>query len=487
MTTYQEILEAAGILDYDESLRRIKDIAVKTLSEADRSARILKTDHFNHSYLPDFVMRWPNREDRLVYLRASSYAEEIEEDVVRLADRHPVFLQLSEFRPYAEVPVREAIESLDQSAGAAKSLVTSIPAIGYLDDSPRTGQMLSSFVMRGGRGVVEDDEAQIISQRVESGFEGAISSDREKTADAIQAVESLLDPSSTQEFTHLFEAAWISGGASAADFPGGVTSIGDELSADLLTRLLEIVPDTMTDFWEQVGRAITIKSFSQLHLVGEQPQLKSIMRSAVHRLISQRCTLRLTQRADQMEDPFLWQVDNGFLSLRGAGGQVWVGATVPPAANLNDDTYSVEASPTLSGLSTRAERAGLTISDIAVRDAADIGVRFKSPGDRDVATSDLVERVTESLGTLVRVDDVVARVNGKSVNVQFETGTAVARTSSKVAVSNLIWNSWNLLFETTMNTREGLEQILSLAEDSESSDDGSDLGESDEVLNTEET
>jgi len=462
MTSYQDILDAADVPDYGESLRRIKSIAARTLTEADRSARLLATEHFNHSYLPDFIMQWKNRPDRLVFLRASSYAEEIEEDVVRLADRRPLFLQLSQFRPYDDRPVRSAIDSLDRSAGESKSLVTSIPAIGYLDDSPRTGQMLSSFVMRGGRGVVEDDEAVSISERVESGFDGAMNSDRASTADAIEAVEGVLDPNATAEFTHLFEAAWISGGARAVDFPGGVTSIGEDLSSDLLRKLLDIVSESMTDFWEQIGNAVTLESFRQLHLVGDQPQLQRIMKNAIRRLRANRSSVRKTQRADQREDPFIWQVDEGFPSLRGGGYQAWIGTSSPPVPSKDggQDLYSIDEAVTLSQLSSRAENANLTISDINVSDAADISVRFTSPGDRDVATSALVERVTDSLGTLVRVNDVVARINGKAVRVEFTHGAAKGRTNAIVPASGLIWNAWNLLAETKEERRTELEQVL---------------------------
>ncbi|MBF9315820.1 hypothetical protein D2E36_16650 [Mycobacteroides abscessus] len=471
MTSYSDIMEAASAPDLDDAVRKIKTLAAKTLSEADRGMRLLATDHFNHSYLPDFVMRWSNRPDRFVFLRASAYAEEIEDDVLRLADRHPIFVQLSEFVPLSGQPVRQAIDSLAQSAGQRKSLVASVPAIGLLDDPPRTGKMLSSFVMRGGRGLIEDGEAQTLAERVESGFDGAMHSDRAKTADAIDAVEAVLDPGATTEFTHLFEAAWISGGARAVDFPGGVTSIGDDLSADLLGQLLDIVPESLSDFWEQIGNAITLESFSGLRLLGDQPRLQSIMKNAVSRLMSNRCSMRRTHRSDQDADPFTWQVDDGNLSLRGGGYQAWVGTShVPTGTTKNDDAYALDELPSLSKLSTRSENARLTISEIGVSDASGIAVRFTSPGDGDVATSDLVERVTASVGTLVRVNDVVARVNGKAVPVDYERGAASARTNSRVSVSGLIWNGWNLLAETDEEVRGDLERVLGLGSDSQVED-----------------
>lgn len=215
MALTDEIAHAIGDPEYGSSVRRVREIAARALKEADSGASVLATAHFNHAYLPDFVLKWPNRRraERFVFLRASAYAEELEEDVLRLADRHPVFLQLGDFQPVDNEPVRPAIDSLDQSASESRSLVATMLAIGHLDDSPRTGRMLSSFVMRGGRGVIEDAEAESISARVESGFDGAMTSDRDKTADALEVVEGVLDPSSTAEFTRLFEPQRFWGGS----------------------------------------------------------------------------------------------------------------------------------------------------------------------------------------------------------------------------------------------------------------------------------
>jgi hypothetical protein len=475
VTTYSEILDAADSSEPGEAVSRIKQLAAQTLHEADSDMRLLATEHFNHSYLPDFVMRWPNRPQRFVFLRASSYADEIRDDVLRLADRRPIFVQLSDFLPFGGQPIQQSIDALSQSAGERRSLVASVPTIGLLDDSPRTGKMLSSFVMRGGRGVIKDTDAQTLAQRVESGFDGAMNSDRDATADAIAAVETVLDPSSSVEFTHLFEAAWISGGASGVEFPGGLTSIGDNLTAELLDQMLDIVPESLSDFWEQIGNAVTLESFSQLNLVGPQPRLQSIMRNAINRLDSNRYMMRRTQRSDQELDPFIWQIDKGSLSLRGAGYQAWVGAHTLSASDAAvDKEFAVDLPPSLSKLSTRAEEAQLTISDIGVSDTDGITVRFTSPGQGDVATSDLVERVTETVGTLVRVNEVVALVDGKRVPVDYNKGVAAPRTSSRVSVSGLIWNGWNLLAETDEEVRETLAQTLNRGGGQDSDTDAGD-------------
>jgi hypothetical protein len=464
MALTDDLAEAIGDPEYGSSVRRVKEIAARSLKEADSGAKVLATNHFNHSYLPDFVLKWPNRrrEERFVFLRASAYAEELEEDVVRLADRHPVFLQLSDFQPIDSEPLRPAIDSLDHSASESRSLVATMPAIGHLDDSPRTGRMLSSFVMRGGRGVIENTEAESISARVESGFNGAMTSDRDKTADALAVVEGVLDPNSTADFTRLFEAAWISGGASSADFPGGQTTIGEELSSDLLEQLLDIVPESIEDFWEKIGNAVNLDAFSQLHLVGDQPRLQHIMRSAVGRLSATKHVFRRTERYGENDDPFMWQVDTGHLSLRGAGYQGWIEVSAPPTApGETQNELSIDPPPSLSSLSTRAQNANITVSDISVQGPDAISVRFSSAGPLDVAASDLFERVTGSLGDLVTVEGVISRVEGKSLAIDYAQGLATTgRSNSRVSVSNLVWNAWNLQAATSDDIRSELNEVL---------------------------
>lgn len=462
MTSYEDILEAASSPDFSDSVQRIKRLAAEALQKADQEASILSTEHFNHSYFPDLVLKWPNRAERFVFLRTSSYAEEIEEDVRNLAGRNPMFVNLSEFRSWDDTPVQESIDALDRSAGTTQSLVASIPAIGYLDDSPRTGRMLSSLVMRGGKGLIEDHQAQRISQQVEFGFTGALESDRDRTAGAITAVENLLDARSSAEFSHLFEAAWISSGASPMDFPGTVTSIGDDLSSSMLRKLLDIVPESIEDFWLQVGKSVTLETFEQLHLVGDQPRLQEIMRSAVNRLTSKKCSVRVTKRADQQQDPFLWQVDHGILSLRGGGYQAWIGS-VP--VSQEQDEVSIPPAPSLSLLSTRSDEADLTLSEVNVRGTDDISVTFSTAGDQDVAASDLVERVSNSLGIRATVNEVVVRIEGKEVPVSYPKGLVHARTNAKISVPGLLWCGWNLLADVDQDNRQELQNILGLTED----------------------
>lgn len=458
MTTYQAILDAADKIDYDDSIRSIKQIAVRTLAEADRDATLFVTEHFNHSYLPDFVMRWDGRPDRFVFLRATSYAQEIEDDVKNLGDRHPMFIQLSQFHSPDETSSGDAIARLNQSASESRALVATIPAIEHFDDLPQTGRMLSSFVMRGGRGVVADGAARAIAQKVDSGFIGAMIADREATADAIDAVEAILDPRSNSEFARLFEAAWISGGAAATDFPGGVRHLGDDISSDILQQLLRVVPAENREFWEQIGETITLDSLAGLHLVGEQPQLQSIMKRAIHRSVANRFDVRRTARSDQQADPFIWQVDSGRLSLRGDGHQGWLGQA--PAGNDAERGLPIEAPISLSELSTRCTEAALHISEVGVTDSDGIEVAFSSPEGRDLATSDLFDRVTGTLGESVSVNNVVARVDGRSVPVDYARGTARARTNAKIPAGDLVWAAWNLLASTRGEIRNEILQAV---------------------------
>ncbi|QLY33978.1 hypothetical protein [Nocardia huaxiensis] len=478
MTSYEDLQEAAQISDYDESIRRIKQLAAQAISGADRGAQLLFTDNFNHSYLPDFVLRWNDRPDRLVFLRASSYAQEIEEDVVNLADKQPIFVQLSEFRPYGDrVTPRDALDSLGRSASATKSLVTSVPAIGLLDGprSQRTGRIFSSYVMRGGRGLVEDSVAPAIAERVETGFTGALEADRARTADALQVVEDLLDPRSSAEFSHLLEAAWISGGAAVMDFPGAVSSIGESLSSSLLRQLLDIVPEDADDaeeFWTQVGNAISLESFQGLNLVGTQSRLQLMMGVATEKLMASRCSIRKTVRSDLHVDPLIWQVENGILSLRGGGYQGWVGK----APSSSEEERWLDEPPTLAKVYTRAENAKLTLTEIGVRDDQGMAVRFSSSDGTDIATSDLVHRVSETLGTSVRVDSAFARVSGKSVKIDLIDGIASGRTNARIGLSELMWNAWNIIAGIeSEDFREELKRTLSIDELDEGSADTPEL------------
>lgn len=465
MTTDREAIERAALLsDPSESIRDLKRIAVDALTAADPDARIVTMPNFNHTYLPDFVLEWPkrsSRDHRFVYLRSSSYLDELEEDVTSLSDKEPVFLHLSDLEASSraegvEVP---AVQALDQAAARSHSLVSSISAIGQfraIEPGRQTGRLVSSYIVRGGQGLIEEDTALRSAEVIESGFQGALEADRGLTLRALEMVEQLLNPTSATQFSHLLEAAWVSSGAPVLEFPGGVTSIGEKLSAILLDELIRLVPAGSEDFWAKVGGSVDLDSFEGLHLVGDQPALQLIIPHALKNLRSRPCAIRRTVRSDQHSDPFIWQVDSGILSLRGAGFQSWF-ASAPPNG---DDELFIEELPTINKLAARCKDAGLPLLQIeSINPQGKLS--YSSRDESDLTDDTALDEIGRLLGMAAVVSSAAVNLRvGKRLTLNFIEGLATGKTSATFPVRELMIAAWSILTSMSAEQQHELLNVL---------------------------
>lgn len=430
----------------------IKSLAAQILQRADQDAVLVPTGNFNHSYLPDFVLEWRGgtRLDRHVYLRTSPFSEEIAEDVRTLSDRRPILLQLADLIVPEEGSTEDhsaaVVENvLSETAKSSRSLVTSLPALEQFT-APKfvqTGGILSSYVLRGGQGLVAGDAAEESAARVERGFSGAIELDRDSTSEALDVVDSLLDAPSATQFTHLLEAAWVSGGGAPLEFPGPVDSLGGKLSPQLLRELFRIVPADHADFWRNIGRAVDVHSFEGLERSGADEQLQLLMTTALPGMRAKKCLIRRNELAVPKDDPFLWQIDSGSIALRGGGFKSWFSGA-SGLATASD--FSIQGPPSITRIESRAANAELPLIGVDVADDVR-AVSFASSSRVGVAGDALLGEIADTMGSGGLVRKAVTVVGDRDLNLHFATGTASLNTRAELPLEDIGWATWNLLVD----------------------------------------
>lgn len=471
LSTFESLEAALRIEDLRESVHLVKSIAAETLTDADKEVRVVPTQNFNHTYLPDFVLEWPTlgrRENRFVYLRATSDPVELQEDLIELQGRQPIFVHLSRLAAErsagdsnsSEAPASKVVE-LKRTATESQSLVTTLPAIDRFQrsGSVQTGKIVSSYVVRGGQGLLEDNTAIDAASRIERGFQGALEADPARTLEAISAIGEILDVSSATEFTHLLEAAWISSGASAMDFPGAVSSLGEKISPPLLKQLLDIGPELDEDFWERLGSAVDLTSIEGLHLVGDQPKLQLLMSTALKNLSARKCVILAKDDKGARSPDFAWQIDSGKLSLASAGHQAWIFNTGGISARQG---MGVEDEPTITKLSTRSQNSEIPIVQLDASNG-NRRVTYASESNSDITSDDALTDIGATLGTSATVNEAVALAGGsKPLKLDFGKGSATGRTNASFYVQDLLWSAWSLLAETEEEERSNLRDALNL-------------------------
>ncbi|MFB7719220.1 tetratricopeptide repeat protein [Nocardia sp. NPDC056100] len=451
MTSYteSELNEALRIADGAASIERVKDIVSDALLAADPSARVMRTEYFNHTYIPDLVVEWPSRGTnslRRVYLRPTQDPGQIDIDIKERGSTRPVFVHLSALLPqHNDI----SLEHLSATARSAQSLVTEIGSFERLaEHSTAPGaRLLPSSVLRGGRGLLESAQATAAAQTISRGFAGAILADPESTGSALATLESVLAPSTAVELTSVLETMWIASGAPLSQFPRPrqdwtTTPWSAPLSPDRLRALLRAVSPELHAFWRTIGHQITLDSFEGMNILGDdQLALQSIMESALDNLTARTCRILDSAGSENIPDTLTWHVQHGQLSLAAFGRRSWFGQRSEdfPAYDSSDDRR-----PTPQGFTDVAVRADISITRVDLANGSRT-LSFGSKDGNDIIGDDMTASFAQNLGEGTVVDRAVALVESRPVTVDFATGTTFGRPNARLKAANLLWTTWTML------------------------------------------
>ncbi|WP_328393711.1 hypothetical protein [Nocardia sp. NBC_00416] len=461
------------IEDGNESVRRVKEIINDTLVVADPTARIVNTEYFNHSYIPDLVLEWPSRgsnEIRKVYLRPTQNPAKIELDVKEHASEHPMFVFLSNLIHIDEASVEHIrFNGLSETAHESETLVTEVGAFEQMtrQSSAPGSTLLPSSILRGGRGLLEEETADDTAAIVSRGFTGAMEADRVPTALALETISEVLDRGVATEMTSILETMWIASGGDPLQFPGENRNIGFDISPDRLTALLRTVPQELDSFWSRVGRSVSLETFRTLHLVGQQTALQSILSTAINQLAARTCRVEGTIHADQDIDPLIWQVEDGNLSLRGLGRQAWVGQRV---SDLPNRTRSADVLPSPQQLLRRSKSSSIPVTSVELVGGGRT-VTYGSADNADISEDESVGSFDDLLGP----DSVVNRAtalagSGQPLTIDFSGSISFGAPTARFALTSLVWVTWSMTQDQSTQQRDTLSNFLGPFESSKNYD-----------------
>lgn len=159
--TFVDIVKAAkDTRDADDFISRVKAAVSEQLVSLDPSVEIEDTRYFNHSAIPDLVVKWPRENSsRSVYLRHSYQSVVDASDVEFLGRKEPVLVSLNTH----EVAGGAVERLVSDSVGATRVLATDPAAFDVLseatgEETPLTDLVRTNFV-RGGRGLIDRERA----------------------------------------------------------------------------------------------------------------------------------------------------------------------------------------------------------------------------------------------------------------------------------------------------------------------------------------
>jgi hypothetical protein len=425
--------------DPDSMIAVVKRAVSDEVVSVDPTVRPRFTEYFNHSIAPDIVLHWPNENrERLLFVRPTALASRLLEDIPFLSQHHPLVFTLEDLgissNGNGSTPAQE---SLEDAASAAGTWITDSSGTEVMSSvrgrSPTLG-LLSQALVRGGRGVSNNEEITKLARETEAGFAGAGNLSIAATRLAIESIEGHLDETQSGRLTRLLRAVWETNGGDMASFPRTAT-IGN-LTEDDLSYLLETTGEGSTDVWVRIGRAINVAMLGRAQVSDPSPNLQSLMYASLETL--QAKGLRLVSEPlhlSESEDTPRWLISRGCLALRGVSWTAYVAARLTEELPQPDQVESLD----LATLRQRAERNSgfATITQVRLR-RGDRVLVYESKDGGNVLSHPGLSKAAADLNVSDIEGVIVTLPGGGNVVVDFSTSTAVGPTSSMFLLGTLM-------------------------------------------------
>lgn len=439
----------------DAAVDDLKSVVADELKQVDRWARVNVTQYFNHSFSPDLVLSWPHigvAAERPVYLRVDSNADILMDDIRIIGDRKAIVFEIDSLPAHAQsdaIEFGDVAEALSAVARRKQTLLTDAEGLETLIerrvDSPMVG-LAAAAIVRGGRGLVDEESAEGFASDVDDGFVGARELEVEPTARAARAFERMMAPAHSGQLVRFLHAIWLGSGGRSDQFPTSV-EVGGPLTDQGLEYLIEASEIDNQDFWRRIGRSLTTDQLGRLHVEGRSANLQHLVKANLDILTAKIArVLDDEPRLDADAFDIFWVIERGMLALRGIDFTAYL-ATVKDRMTVQGQE---SAGMRLQTLLDRAGRHGLIVGRLLLaRD--DRHLEYGSVSSDDVIHDDELQQLNEALGPAARVHEAVAAMRGGGeLEFDFRTNTASGRTAAKFAVSDLLRTTLGLLRDLTV-------------------------------------
>ncbi len=312
----QALQEIRSIYVRDEYANKVKAAVREYLEEMEgKTAEVEDTLYFNHSAIPDFVIRWDGGQKRRDFYIRASYAEIVAADeVVQIRSGDPVFMSIDTKQSFQEAGFELSPVSLAHEARkSGHTLLTDPSAISEISSSadkvdPLATLMKSNF-LRGARGLVDEPVAEALigaRSRLEEGRVGDLIKEKffEDAAFRMERTAAIMQ--------------WAKSG-SGQDGPlesvlHGSMSL-EELQSILPWILRESRAPHDPNFWSQLGGMMTLEQLEEMAADIEGMNITPLVQANAHRWSAKRGYLGLNISNEEAPRDGYWSFDHGTLGL----------------------------------------------------------------------------------------------------------------------------------------------------------------------------
>lgn len=273
----EQIRSAMASSNADDIITGVKDAVVQEVMSLSPDAKIVRTDYFNHSYMPDLVVEWHDAGKpyaRPIFLRNDLRPEVAEQDVRSLARREPVVLSITALDEpsVAAGPLRE------RALEASRVLVTDVVSLADLAapfDTPHPTpqsreeapllRLVQANLLKGGRGLLTSHDVERLAQSAappESGaaLTGQFMATFQETADEMFTPDAALRLRRSADLLRL--------GLSTEVVDAIVGESGELSELELRVLIPYLLADetarTNTRLWQFIGSMMSLERLEEL-------------------------------------------------------------------------------------------------------------------------------------------------------------------------------------------------------------------------------
>ncbi|MET3637428.1 hypothetical protein [Curtobacterium oceanosedimentum] len=448
-------------IDATSSIAAVQEEVIDSFRDADPGLDFRTTGYFNHTYVPDVVIRWPGQsEERQVFLRASDNEAYLREDIGLLNDKYSIFVPLNGLLAREDTDdVSGSADALLQEASvSAHALVTGPASIRALSvaapQSERINSLSARAVLQGGAGVISPNFASSFNAAVAEGFRGALVGNEDATREALRLSIDVLDSARTAQLAELLQAAWVGGGQVSTDFPG-LGLAGSPLEPQALLLLLDTVSFDDDEFWQRLSRNLEFKHFAGLTVSGENQGFQQLMRAAAPRLKA-KAARTVGLRETEESQGVIWALNAGILSLDIGRARV----DFAPRSVEEFKASGIDASPTVSSFVKRAVNAEINVLRVVLSNE-DRSLEYASEDGTSVVNDERIQNIADEFDGSV-VSRAVVGAEGRDLGINLETSTGFGRTRSVFYVSSLVRSLVPLIADLNEQERGQLVDVFDL-------------------------
>jgi hypothetical protein len=432
----------------NEYIRRVKASVTEEMQRIDPSVEIEDTSYFNHSAIPDLIVKWSRDADtRSVYLRGSYAAIVAGRDTEFITTGRPILLALDPSMQSAEPgDITVSPQRLsDDAAIASATLITDSEAMGTLGDPPSPtetplGPLVRANYLQGGKGLIDPDRARLLVRTGTRNEEARVALETAVRENFLPDAAIRLQRTAQVIDVALGQAETTEVGGSAAMIAGGrLTTV--ELRAILPWLMRQ---DGLTEdrgFWGRLGDLFDLAMLEKVAAELADVDLSRLLRANANKWTARRSYLGLVRDEEEAIPAPIgsWHFRGGVLGVDFAEQRVSIatsGRTLPGRDSTGSPLWN-DLSSMMSGFRVvAATLRGVTRSiSVTAEESDDVGA--------DVA--DIVQSVEDSF----RVEKLTVRVpdqpSGDPADIEVNFSRGIATASPSATVSDLIRVSGRLV------------------------------------------